>query len=132
MPLEHIRLSEQGKDQLIRLKRFTGIQHWNVICRWAFCVSIAEPAMPTQIKIPADSSVEMTWRVFGGVNHEIYLALLKERCTRDGLDLSDEVLTTQFRLHLHRGISHLAADRRLKGIPDLIARALSRQPDIAA
>jgi len=47
--------------------------------------------------------------VFGGECHELYLALLKERCAGDGLGTSDEVLGRQFRLHLHRGIGYLAA-----------------------
>ena len=123
MPLEHIRVSERAKDQLIRLKRPTGVQHWNVLCRWAFCVSIADPSPPTPTKIPADSSVEMTWKVFGGTYEELYLGLLKERCQRDGLGISDEVLATQFRLHLHRGIGVLAADKRLRNIADLVRRA---------
>lgn len=122
MPLEHIRLSEQARDQLIKLKRFTGIQHWNVLCRWAFCVSLAEPSVPSPVRIPSDSSVEMTWKVFGGAYEEIYLALLKERCQRDGLGTSDEILATQFRLHLHRGISYLAADRQLKTVAGLVER----------
>jgi DNA sulfur modification protein DndE len=122
MPLEHIRISEQGKDQLIKLKRLTGIQNWNVLCRWAFCLSLAETTPPVHVRIPGDSSVEMTWRVFGGHYQEIYLALLKQRCRDDGLDISDEVLTTQFRLHLHRGIAHLSADRRLRNIAELVAR----------
>lgn len=122
MPLEHIRLSEQARDQLIKLKRFTGIQHWNVLCRWAFCVSLAEPTVPSPVRIPSDSSVEMTWKVFGGAYEEIYLALLKERCQRDGLGTSDEILATQFRLHLHRGIAYLAADKQLKTVAGLVER----------
>lgn len=123
MSLEHIRVSERARDQLIRIKRPTGIQHWNVLCRWAFCVSVADPSPPTPAKIPADSSVEMTWKVFGGPYEELYLGLLKERCRRDHLGTSEEVLATQFRLHLHRGIGTLAADRRLRNISDLIMRA---------
>lgn len=126
MPLEHIRISEQAKDQLVKLKRLTGIQNWNVLCRWAFCQSIAEPSPPVHVKIPGDSSVEMTWKVFGGHHHEIYLALLKQRCRDDGFDLSDEVLATQFRLHLHRGIAHLSGDRRLRSISDLVNRVLPK------
>jgi DNA sulfur modification protein DndE len=123
MALEHIRVSERAKDQLIRLKRPTGVQHWNVLCRWAFCVSTADPSPPSPAKIPADSSVEMTWKVFGGAYEELYLGMLKERCRRDGLGTSEEVLVTQFRLHLHRGIGILAADKRLKNIADLVRRA---------
>lgn len=124
MPLDHIKVSEKARDQLIRLKRITGIQHWNVLCRWAFCVSLAEPAVPSPVKIPTDSSVDMTWKVFGGSYEEIYLGLLRQRCQQDGLGTGDEVLANQFRLHLHRGIAYLAADKRLKSIADLLNRAI--------
>ena len=127
MAIEHIRLSQQGKDQLIRLKRLTGIQNWNVICRWGFCVSLREPTVPSPVKNPADSSVEMTWKVFGGAHPEIYLALLKERCHRDGLEISDEILATQFRLHLHRGIGYLAANRQLKDISHLLQKCVDTE-----
>ena len=122
MPIEHVRVSQQARDHLIKLKRWTGIQHWNVLCRWGLCVSLAEPTMPSPVKIVADSSIEMTWRVFGGPYGDIYLALLKERCHRDGLGTTDEVLATQFRLHLHRGIAYLAADRSIRHIADLVQR----------
>lgn len=122
MSIEHIRLSQQAKDQLIRIKRLTGIKNWNVLCRWAFCTSLAEPTVPPAAKIPADSNVEMTWKVFGGEHHEIYVALLRARCARDGLGTSDEVLATQFRLHLHRGIGYVFADRRIKDITGLFRR----------
>jgi DNA sulfur modification protein DndE len=122
MAIEHIRLSQQAKEQLIKLKRSTGIQHWNVLCRWAFCISLAEPSIPSPVKIPADSSVEMDWKVFGGSHHELYYAILKQRCHRDGLDISDDILATQFRLHLHRGIGYLSADRQIKNITGLLKR----------
>jgi DNA sulfur modification protein DndE len=122
MAIEHIRLSQQAKDQLVKLKRLTGIQNWNVICRWAFCVSLAENTTPSPAKIPADSSVEMTWKVFGGAHHEIYYALLKERCHHDGLEMNSDVLSNQFRLHLHRGIGYLVADKQIKSITDLAGR----------
>lgn len=123
MPIEHIRLSEQAKDQLIKLKRMTGIQHWNVLCRWAFCTSLAESSPPLQQRIPADSSVEMTWKVFAGKNGDIYWQLLLERCRRDGVNPNDEVCAQQFRAHLHRGIAHLSADRRLRSVAQLISAA---------
>ena len=40
--IETVRISEKGKTQLITLKRRTGIQNWNVLCRWAFCISLKE------------------------------------------------------------------------------------------
>jgi len=125
MPIDHIRLSQRARDQLVRLKRATGIRHWNELCRWAFCLSLSDPTVPTAAKIPADGAVEMTWKVFGGLYHEIYLALLKQRCHDDGLGSTDDVLSAQFRLHLHRGIAMLANDRQLKSIEDLVSKAVT-------
>ena len=123
MAIEHIRLSQQAKDQLTKLKRVTGIDHWNELCRWALCVSLAEQSVPPAAKIPADSNVEMSWRVFGGRYADLYLALLKERCVRDGLGTAPDILALQFRLHLHRGISYLAGNKELRKIDDLVSLA---------
>ncbi|KWV59191.1 DNA sulfur modification protein DndE [Rhizobium altiplani] len=120
MIIEHIRLSKQAREQLIRLKRHTGIEHWNILCRWAFCRSLAEKSVPPPAKIPADSNVEMSWRVFGGRHADLYLALLKQRCVVDGIPINDEELAVQFRLHLHRGIAYLANDRKVRDIGSLI------------
>ncbi|MBY0526823.1 MAG: DNA sulfur modification protein DndE [Gemmataceae bacterium] len=124
MSIKQFRLSSQARDQLIRLKTKTGITQWNILCRWAFCLSLRQPTPPTPIEVPADSNVELTWDVFGGEAHELYLAVLKERCARDGLEVSDDVLTRQFRLHLHRGIGYLATPQAIRSIADLIRLAL--------
>ncbi len=121
MAIEHIRVSQQAKDQLIKLKRVTGIEHWNVLCRWALCLSLAEQSVPPQSKIPADSNVEMSWKVFGGRYADLYMALLRERCVRDGLGTDADTVAQQFRLHLHRGISYLAGNKDLRKIDDLVA-----------
>lgn len=125
MAIEHVRISQQGKDQLIRLKRVTGIENWNTLCRWAFCMSLADPSVPSPIKIAMDGSVEMEWKTFGGSHHELYYALLKQRCHRDGLGIGEETLATQFRLHLHRGIGYLAAHKEIKTIAGLINQAIN-------
>lgn len=122
MSLETVRVSQQAKEQLSRLKRWTGIENWNILCRWAFCVSLAEPSAPAPVKIVTDSSVEMPWKVFAGPHGEIYLGLLRQRCGRDGIELSDDNLAAQFRLHLHRGLSYLAADRSVRSVAMLVLR----------
>jgi DNA sulfur modification protein DndE len=132
MSIKQIRLSGQGREQLIRLKTRTGITQWNILCRWAFCLSLKQSTPPTPIEVPADSNVEMDWQVFGGEAHELYMALLKERCVLDGLDLSDDVLSRQFRLHLHRGIGYLATPHLIKSIGDLVGLAVREQNDGAA
>ena len=121
MVIDHIKLSQKAKGQLIKLKRVTGIEHWNILCRWALCVSLAEKSVPPQSRIPADSNVEMSWKVFGGRYADLYIALMKERCVRDGLGADPNMVAQQFRLHLHRGISYLAGNKDLRSIDDLIA-----------
>jgi len=126
MSLEHIRLSQQAKDQLIALKRRTGIKNWNVLCRWALCTSLAETSDPPNANIPADSTVEMTWKIFGSDHGDIYFALLRHRLHQPGKKLSEEQIARGFRLHLHRGIGYLFGDRSIQTIDDLVARAVAR------
>jgi DNA sulfur modification protein DndE len=125
MAIKQIRLASQAKDQLVRLKSRSEIHQWNILCRWAFCISIAEETPPTPVDIPADSNVEMTWHVFGGEYHELYFALLRERCILDGIDIHDEAaVNRQFRLHLHRGIGYMATPNRIRSTADLVGIAL--------
>ena len=105
--IESIRLSERARTQLLTMKRRTGIENWNVLCRWAFSLSLAEASVPPHEDIPADSSVEMSWKTFAGRHENVYWALLVTRAQQDGVELSDESLNAYFRLHLHRGISYL-------------------------
>ncbi len=127
MIVRQIRLSQQAKDQLSRLKGKTGIQNWNVLCRWAFCYSLQEPGVPAEQDIPSDSNVEMSWQVFAGEYHEVYTALMIQRCLDDGLDPDPATLAHQFRLHLHRGISYMAATNHIRSITDLVGLVFSRE-----
>ncbi len=119
-PIDRIKLSQSAKDQLIKLKRVTKIDQWNILCRWALCRSLAEPTPPSPVPIPADSNLEMTWQVFGGNIADLLLIALKQRCHNDGLPTDKDTLATQLRLHLHRGIGYLAGDPSIKKIEDLI------------
>nr|WP_312295456.1 DNA sulfur modification protein DndE [Brevundimonas diminuta] len=119
MAIETVRIDEQGREQLIRLKRHTGIETWNILCRWALCTSLAEPTRPPMRLFKGEAAVEIAWRVFGGVHHELYLALIKQRCLQDDLGIDDATVQEQFRLHLHRGLGYLAADRAVRSISGL-------------
>ncbi len=123
-PVDRFKLSQSAKDQLTKLKRHTKIDQWNILCRWAFCRSLAEPSIPSPVPIPTDSNLELTWRVFGGEIADILVIALKQRCHNDGLGCEKETLSTQFRLHLHRGIGYLAGDPDIKKIEDLVGLAV--------
>jgi DNA sulfur modification protein DndE len=112
-----VRLSEQGKEQLIKLKRITGIKQWNVLCRWALCVSLADSSPPLIRDVRTDSNVEMSWRTFAGGLGTAFTAAVRLRMRVDGDDDFDRVLTA----HVHRGIGMLAGlATRQDSIDDLI------------
>ncbi|WP_411359840.1 DNA sulfur modification protein DndE [Pseudidiomarina salilacus] len=103
--IDIIRLSEKQKQQLIILKRKTGIENWNVLCRWALCMSLADPTVPPKEDIPSDSNVEMTWKTFAGEFSELYLTLLKEAYRKFAKTAGDTELSTFVKIHLNRGIN---------------------------
>lgn len=121
--IETIRLSEKARTQLLTLKRRTGLTNWNVLCRWAFCMSMAEPSIPPEEDIPADSSVEMTWRTFAGSHDQVYKAVLLARAQTDGIASEEVRISQYFRLHLHRGISYLVS-RDIGNIAEFVALAV--------
>ncbi|MGN4976650.1 DNA sulfur modification protein DndE [Aeromonas sp. 95A] len=106
--IDNIRLSEKAKQQLIVIKRKTGIENWNVLCRWALCLSLAEKSVPPFEDIQTDSSVEMTWKVFSGELSEMIMSLLIVRMKYDNIEINKINIDTFFKLHLHRGISYLS------------------------
>ena len=119
-PIERVRISQTAEDRLVKLKRSTKIKQWNILCRWAFCRSLAESSIPSPVPIKTDSKVEIAWNVFGGEIADILLIALKQRCHQDGLGTDTDTLKQQFTLHLHRGIGYLAGDTNIKQIEDLV------------
>ena len=123
MSLETVRISQQGKDQLIRLKRVTGIKNWNVLCRWALCTSLADPTPPLIRDVVTDSNVEMTWKTFAGQWHSTYEALIRHRSMSERGGVASEDLRATLVGHLHRGIGHLAGSEiRCDHLPVAAAR----------
>lgn len=118
MAIETVRINFEGKERLSRLKKYTGLQNWNVLCRWALCRSLSDPSIPSPIDHKGETGVEMTWKVFGGECQEIYLALIKQRCHKDGFGIDDTVVAEQFWLHLHRGLGYLASEKKVKKVYD--------------
>lgn len=116
MIMKQLKLSNQERDRLIRIKSKTGIKNWNVICRWALCVSLADNAVPYGPEIPSDSNVEMSWQTFGGEYSDLYEAVFLERCRKDQIENTPEAIQHYFRLHLNRGINFLASKNGPKDV----------------
>lgn len=126
MILKQIRLPSQSKDKLSRLKGKTGIQNWNVLCRWALCFSLSEDSLPADVEMSTDSNLEISWYTFAGEYYEIYEALIRARCIRDGLPTDEDSLAKYFKLHLNRGISYLAGTNVIKSVDDMINLAIKK------
>lgn len=96
-----IRLSEKQKQQLITLKRKTGIDNWNVLCRWALCISLSEPTTPPKENIPSDSNIEMSWKTLFGMESKIYESIILFRYKKD---LAEQDLHNYIKTHISRGL----------------------------
>lgn len=121
MSIETVRLNSRARNQLVTLKRRTGIENWNILCRWAFCASLAEEHPPRSDAAGGETAIEMTWRTFGGEYADVYLGLLKQRSLDSGLGTDENTLNEQLKLHLHRGIGYLSSRKTLSSIDALLA-----------
>ena len=124
MIVKNFKLSQPEKERLIRIKSKTGIQNWNILCRWALCWSLSEPSIPGGVDPLSDSNVEMDWSTFAGEYSEIYESIIRQRCLNDGLGSDAKILAKYFRLHLNRGINHFSTKDFLKSNSDLLKSAL--------
>jgi len=127
MPIESIRLNQRAKDQLITLKRRTGIRNWNVLCRWALCASLAESSTPPEIEPQGETAVEMTWRTFAGEQSALYEALVAQRCVAERREPAGGVLAQQLHAHIYRGIGYLAGNPDVSSIAALTRIAAPRE-----
>ena len=107
MSIDKIRLSEKEKQNLISLKRKTGIKHWNILCRWALCASLAERSKPPIEEILSDSNIEMTFKTLTGENSSLYMALIRYRLEHDQYGHKKLSELDIIRLHINRGLSYI-------------------------
>ena len=108
MIVETVRISDAGKQHLIRLKSKTGIKHWNVLGRWALARSLAESSAPPKENQDNSGAIEIAWKVFAGplsgpLEAAIRMKFFEQRAALPGISEQEF-----FHLHLHRGISYLA------------------------
>lgn len=125
-PVETIRLGKQARDQLTKIKRNTGIENWNIICRWALCVSIREKTPPPVAKASSDDGIEMSWKVFAGDHAELYAALVQvsKQADESNMRRNDSAF---LHAHLRRGLGYLASGTETRSIEQLVAKWLGKQ-----
>jgi len=116
-PIEHVRVSTRSKDILIKIKRRTGLEHWNEICRIALCRSLANATPPPKFDKMGESSIDMDWKTFAGPLNKELSALIILRAKLDGVDITrKETISENFRNHLERGIQGMQNIKSLNEI----------------
>lgn len=109
--MERIKLNAAARNQLATLKRRTGIEHNNAICRHALCISLANPSVPPDENFNFGGGVEIDWRTLTGGQDALYYNLLAVRLLSEGKRVNDESIRQTFVLHVHRGLSYLVSRR---------------------
>jgi DNA sulfur modification protein DndE len=109
--MERIKLSASARNQLATLKRRTGIEHNNVLCRHAFCMSLANPSIPPEENFSFSGGLEIDWRTLTGGQEALYTNLIIVRLKVDGKRISEDAIRQTFLLHVHRGLSYLVSRR---------------------
>ncbi len=107
--LDRVKITASGKQQLITLKRRTGIEHYNVIGRHALCVSLANSSKAPFETLQFSNGLEIDWGVFAGEASQTYLNLLIERSIQDEGRSDASTVRHTLTAHLHRGLSYLTS-----------------------
>jgi DNA sulfur modification protein DndE len=107
--IERVKISAAAKQQLITLKRKTGIEHYNVICRHALILSLSNPATAPTENIQFANGLEIDWNVLAGDSADTYLNLLIIRTLIDDGQCTPLQVRQTLTSHLHRGLSYLAS-----------------------
>ncbi len=120
MKLTKLRLSKEASNRLRFVAGRTGLTP-NLLCRIGFCLSLAEPSLPNPDDYPEEEREFNRYTLLGEYD-ALFVALLKERCRRDGVDLAR--LPDYFRAHMNRGVILLQACVRSVGdLAALLPRA---------
>jgi DNA sulfur modification protein DndE len=122
--IDTVRLDADTKIRLSTLKRRTGIENWNTLCRWAFCLSLSDATRLRDLQEREIGAIEMSWKTFAGEDEELYRLLLIRRAESDLGRTDRDALAKTVRQHISRGTARLAANRHMKSTKDLVELAL--------
>jgi len=121
MKLTKIRLTKEASNRLRFVAGRTGLTP-NLLCRIGFCLSLAEPSVPDPKQYPEEDREFNRYTLLGEFD-DFFVALLKERCRDDGLEMSR--ISDYFRAHLNRGVISLQHQVRNVGdIAELVPEPL--------
>jgi DNA sulfur modification protein DndE len=114
MSFNRIRISKSATVRLSMLKGRTGLTP-NILCRIGFCLSLSDPSTPNPGEYD-ENGQEFNRYTLTGEWDRFFIALLKERLLKDGLEIEKNLLP-QFKAHLNRGA--IALFDKVKDLGDL-------------
>ena len=93
--IDILRTSMNVKNSLTRIKSITGISNWNILCRWAFCLSVKQTSLPREVEEKLDG-IEIDYDVLVGKNKSIYTQLLINNLVSHKEEINKKNLTKIF------------------------------------
>jgi DNA sulfur modification protein DndE len=119
LTIDILRTSSNVKSSLTRIKTITGISNWNIICRWALCLSLKQTSLPREVEEKLDG-VEIDYDTLVGKNKSIYTQLLINNLVANKVTVDKKNLTKYLYAHVNRGVNIIYTNK-LKDISGLVA-----------
>ena len=117
LTIDVLKTSTNLKNFLTRIKTNTGIANWNVICRWALCLSLKQTSLPREVDEKLDG-VEIDYDILVGKNKTIYTQLLINNLITHKVEINKRNLTKYLNAHVNRG-ANIIYTNKLKDISAL-------------
>ena len=117
LTIDNLKTSTNLKNSLTRIKTNTGIANWNVICRWALCLSLKQASLPREVDEKLDG-VEIDYDILVGKNKTIYTQLLINNLITHKVEINKKNLTKFLNAHVNRG-ANIIYTNKLKDISGL-------------
>ena len=116
--IDLLRTSANVRNSLTRIKTITGIPNWNIICRWAFCLSLKQTSLPREVDEKLDG-IEIDYDTLVGKNKSIYTQLLINNLISHKAEIDKKNLTKYLYAHVNRGVNIIYTNK-LKDISGLM------------
>ena len=117
--IDLLRTSANVRNSLTRIKTITGIPNWNIICRWALCLSLKQTSLPREVDEKLDG-IEIDFDTLVGKNKSIYTQLLINNLISHKVEIDRKNLTKYLYAHVNRGVNIMYTNK-LKDISGLMA-----------
>jgi len=117
--IDLLRTSASVRNSLTRIKTITGIPNWNIICRWAFCLSLKQTSLPREVDEKLDG-IEIDYDTLVGKNKSIYTQLLINNLVSHKVEIDKKNLTKYLYAHVNRGVNIIYTNK-IKDISGLMS-----------